>query len=252
MPEIAESTLAGRPRTRAEIGLAGCLLTLGAVALVLIETAPRDQVAAALTHALGISLPIGLGLFRLSRSGTDRFAWLLVFIGLLWSLVTLAESSNEVLYSVGRSAVWGGEPALVYLILPFPFGRLETAIERRLVVIVVLTAVFLYLSTIFLAQFPEPSPWSTCGTACPGNAFDFATGTPGWIDDFIRPARETLTVLLWFAVAAARATRTARGATLMRGVHASDAAVILFRALTLLAYSILRASDGKTSAVTAL
>src|SRR3954451_9187330 len=104
MAQIAESKLAGR-RTRAGIGLAGFLLTSGAVAIVLLGSAPDDRPVSAFVHALGISLPIALGLFRLAHDGRDRFAWLLVGIGLLWSLPPLAESGNSTLYSIGRVSV---------------------------------------------------------------------------------------------------------------------------------------------------
>ncbi len=64
-------------------------------------------------------------------------------------------------------AVWLVEPALVMLMLAFPFGRLETVLERRLVQAIVIVAAVLYLPTMLLAQFPEPSPWASCGTSCP-------------------------------------------------------------------------------------
>src|SRR3954465_5735693 len=178
MAQITESTLVGR-RTRAEIGVAGILLTAAAVAVVLAESAPQDRAVSALVHALCIGLPIALGLFRLSRDGSDRFAWLLVGIGLLGSLPPLAEAGNPTLYSIGRTSVWPVEAALVYLMLAFPFGRLEGKTERRLVCGGFALVALLYLPPILLAPFPEPSPWATCGTSCPHNAFDIAAGTPG-------------------------------------------------------------------------
>ena len=252
MPEIAESTLAGRPRTRAEIGLAGGLLTLGAVALVLIEAAPGDRAATAFTHALGISLPIALGLFRLSRSRNDRFAWLLVGIGLLWSLTTLAESSAPVPYTIGRTAVWAVEAALVYLMLAFPFGRLHSATERGLVWAIALVAGLLYIPSVLVAPFPEPSPWASCGTSCPQNAFDLAAGSPVWVDGFVRPLREVAAILIYGAVATVLVARTRRAAALMRRVLAPVAAVAIFRAAILLTYSVLRAAGFDSGAMEAI
>jgi signal transduction histidine kinase len=252
MPEIAESALAGRPRTRAEIGLAGGLLTLGAVALVLFEAAPADRALTAVIHALGISLPIALGLFRLSRNRDDRFAWLLVGMGLLWSLTTLAESSDAVLYSIGRTAVWVVEAALVYLMLAFPFGRLQSRTERGLVRGIVLVAGLLYIPSVLVAPFPEPTPWASCGTSCPPNAFDLAAGSPAWIDDFVRPLREAAAILIYGAVAAVLIARTRRAAVLMRRVLAPVAAVAVFRAAILLTYSVLRAAGFDSGAMDAL
>jgi signal transduction histidine kinase len=252
MPEIAESTLAGQPRTRAEIGLAGGLLTLGTVALVLVEAAPADRGVTAVIHALGISLPIALGLFRLSRSRNDRFAWLLVGMGLVWSVTTLAESSDPVLYSIGRTAVWVVEAALVYLMLAFPFGRLQSPTERSLVRATVLLVGLLYIPTVLLAPFPEPSPWASCGTSCPQNAFDLASGSPAWIDAFVRPLREVAAILIYGAVAAVLVARTRRAAELMRRVLAPVAAVAVFRAASLLAYSVLRAAGFDSGAMDAI
>src|SRR5215208_974266 len=235
MPEITETSRAGR-RTAAGIGLVGVLLAAGAVALVL-NDGPRDHRAVnAIVHGLGIALPIGLGLFRLSRRGTDRFAWLLVGTGLLWSLITLAESSASVPYSVGRIAVWRVEPTLVILMLAFPFGRLETIYERRLAQAAVVLAATMYLPTALLAQFPEPAPWASCGTSCPTNAFVLTDQDPAWVGELVRPVREVLAVLIYAAVAVVLFQRTRRAASLMRHVLAPIAAVAAYRAGALLAY----------------
>jgi signal transduction histidine kinase len=249
MPEIAESTLARRARTRAEIGLAGGLLTLGAIALVVSEAAPADRAVTAIIHALGISLPIALGLFRLSRRRNDRFAWLLVGMGLMWSLTTLAESSDPVLYSVGRTVVWVVEAALVYLMLAFPFGRLQSPAERGLVQATVLVLGVLYIPTILLAPFPEPTPWASCGTSCPQNAFDLASGSPAWVVDIVRPLREVASVLIYGGVAVVLIARTRRAAALMRRVLAPVAAVAVFRAAILLSYFVLRAAGFDSGAM---
>ena len=131
MPEIAESQPACR-RTVVGLGLAGCLLTAGALFIGLYGAPPEDRAVSAIVYALGVALPIGLGVFRLSHHRADRFAWFLVGTGFLWSVTTLSESGNSVLYSTGRTAIWLLEPAIVLLMLSFPFGRIETTLERRI------------------------------------------------------------------------------------------------------------------------
>src|SRR5437868_12716199 len=115
MAAISETRPIGHPpRTPAGIGpalaLAACLLVAGAVTLVALETDPTDQALVLTVRALGIALPVGFGLYRLSRRSDDRFALLLVAAGLLWSLTTFAESSDSTLYSFGRVTVWLVEP----------------------------------------------------------------------------------------------------------------------------------------------
>jgi signal transduction histidine kinase len=233
MPDIAETSPAGR-WTVAGIGFLGLLLTTGAVTLILRDGAPGDRAVSAIVYGLGIALPIGLGLFRLSRRGTDRFAWLLVGTGLLWSLTTLSESSASVPYSIGRVAVWTVEPALVVLMLAFPFGRLETSHERRLAQAAIGLAATLYLPTALLTEFPEPSPWASCGTSCPANAFMLADEP--WVGDLVRPLREVLAVVIYGAVAGLLVHRTRHAGSLMRRVLAPVAAVAAYRAAALLAY----------------
>ena len=246
MAQITESTPAGR-RTVAGLGLLGLLLTGGAMALVIRDAASEDRAMSVVVHVLGIALPMGLGLFRLSRRGDDRFAWLLVATGLLWSLTTLAEADNSALYSTGRVAAWLVDPALVLLMLAFPFGRLGTARERRVFQAVVLVVALLYLPTALVAQFPEPSPWGSCGDTCPANAFALTDADPAWVSDFVRPVRELLAVLLYGAVALILVRRARGAAGLTRRVLAPVAAVAVYRVAALLIYQIGRTVDGDST-----
>src|SRR2546421_4216918 len=167
-PTGHDRTAAG---TGAALAVAGSVLVAGAIAIVAADTAPRDRALALTVHVLSIGLPIALGAFRLSRRSDDRFARLLVGTGLLWSLTTLAESSNATLYSLGRVAIWLVEPLLVYLLLAFPWGRLTTGVERRLAWAAAAIAGLLYLPTALVSTtYPTPSPFTTCGSDCPHNA----------------------------------------------------------------------------------
>src|SRR3954447_2888405 len=165
MADITETTSPGR-RTVDGIGLAlvvaGSLLTAGTVVLDATDTSRSHRSVAILVHALCAALPIALGLFRLSRRKGDRFAVLLIATGLLWSVTTLAQSTDSTLYSIGRAGVWLVEVAIVYLLLAFPDGRLTSRVERGLFGGVVLLAGLLDVPAVFFGQFPTPSPWSTC------------------------------------------------------------------------------------------
>src|SRR5256885_13235881 len=101
MVESPETRPTGHSRTAAGTGaalaVAGTVLVAGAVAIVAADTAPRDRATTLTVHVLSIGLPIALGAFRLWRRSDDRFARLLISTGLVWSLTTLAESSNATL-----------------------------------------------------------------------------------------------------------------------------------------------------------
>jgi signal transduction histidine kinase len=239
--------------TGAVLAIAGSVLVAGAVAIVAADTAPRDRALALTVHVLSIGLPIALGAFRLSRRSDDRFARLLVGSGLLWSLTTLAESSNATLYSLGRVAVWLVEPVLVYLLLAFPWGRLTTAVERRLAWAAVAVSVLLYLPTALVStSYPTPSPFSSCGTDCPHNALAVTSSTPGVVDGFVRPLREVLAVLIFAGVAALLVRRARRGVPLMRRKVAPVAAVAVARVLLISVYFSLRAADAAGGGARAL
>src|SRR3954467_9981285 len=136
MADITETTPPGR-RTVAGIGLAlvltGCLLTAGTVVLDATDSSRSHRAIAILAHALCAALPIALGLFRLSKRRGDRFARLLIATGLVWSVTTLAQSSDSTLYSIGRTGVWLVEVAIVCPAPAFPDGRLTSRLEGRLI-----------------------------------------------------------------------------------------------------------------------
>ncbi|MFL5866396.1 MAG: sensor histidine kinase [Thermoleophilaceae bacterium] len=138
-------------------------------------------------------------------------------VGFGWSVTTLAESGNEVLYSTGRVAGWLVEVGLVYLILAFPSGRLTDRVDRALVWAAALLVAVLYLPTLLIADsFPVPSPYTGCTAGCPGNAFLVLGSEPAFVDSLLVPLREALTALVFLAVTA-RLLHRFRGATrLMR------------------------------------
>ena len=97
-----------------------------AVAVTLSGNQSSNPALDAEIRAAIIAVPIGVGLYVWYRDPWRRFGKLLVAAGFAWSLTTLAQSSNEVLYSAGRVFGWLVEPLLIYLVLAFPSGRLTT------------------------------------------------------------------------------------------------------------------------------
>jgi signal transduction histidine kinase len=250
--ELAETTSIGR-RTAAGLGFAlvgaGCLLAAVAFVLDATDTPRHDRAVAVTAHVLCAALPIALGLFRLARRRDDRFALLLIGAGLAWSVVSFAQSSDPTLYSVGRVGVWIVEVMIAYLLLTFPDGRLQGTGERRLARAIVVVCVVLYLPSALLAEFPSPSPYSSCDSACPHNVFLIGSGAEGLVQDVMQPLREALTLLLFAGVAAILIRRARRGPPLVTRVLAPVAVVAVFRAIAIAVYDGLRGGGQVSGAV---
>lgn len=225
----------------------GTALGLGAVALAAFALTYAGT-AAGTARLIGVAVPVAFGLYRLGRAPADRFAQVLLVAGACYSLTTLAESDSSTLYSVGRVSVWLVEPLLVYLVLAFPRGRLETAGQRRLVAAVCAVAGLLFVPSALLAPFPAPSPWSSCDAACPANAFQLAGAPVAAVDDLVRPLREGLSVVLYAAVAVTVIRRARRADLVLARTLIPAAVVATMRAGVFAVYFPARAS-GTTSGV---
>jgi signal transduction histidine kinase len=235
------------------LALAGAALCAGAVVLTLAEAPPEDRALAAVTGAVVIAAPIGVGLATLARR-RDRFAAVLVAAGALWSLTVLAQSHDPNLYSVGRTAAWVVDGVVVYLLLSFPSGRLASSPARVAMAATGVLIGLLYLPTALVVQhFPEPSPWSTCGIECPPNAFAaIGDTTPAFVADFVRPLREVLSVLVFLGVAAILAQRMYRAGPLLRRMLVPVLAMAIFRGVALAAYYAARGSAPTDASLHAL
>src|SRR4051794_5424810 len=120
MKEHVETELAhDRRGAGAGIALAviAGLLGVGTVLVTVPDTPPGARAGVLTLHLSAILFAVGLGLYRLRRDRGDRFARALIAVGLASSSVALAQSDDPTLYSIGRTAVWVLEPAIVFLIL---------------------------------------------------------------------------------------------------------------------------------------
>ena len=167
-------------------------------------------------RVLTVAVPIAVGLFALRRPPFERFGRLLVAAGSVWFLTTLAYSDDATLYSIARVAQWLFEPLLIYLLLAFPIGRLDSRLDRALVWLALGQVLILWLPTALLVeQYPLPSVLTTCDAGCPGNAFMLSGSEPALIEDVVRPLRELITTVL-IAVVAVRLAQRLRSATRIR------------------------------------
>ena len=234
------------------MALAATALCVGAVVLTLAQAPDAERARMAVTGALMIAAPIGVGLATLTRR-RDRFAALLVAAGAAWSLTVLAESDNPTLYSVGRNAAWVVEVMVVYLLLSFPSGRLTSLPARVAMAATVALVGLLYLPTSLVVQhYPEPAPWSSCGIDCPPNAFAIGDTTPAFVEDLVRPLRELLSALVFVGVAVILAQRTYRAGPLLRRMLVPVLAMAIFRGFALAAYDAARGSSPTSASLDAL
>jgi len=230
-------------RRTAPPALAFAGLTAATVAFAL-TAAPHDVAGAAFLHGAMVAVPAVVGIAVLRRRPADRFATVLLAAAALAALTVLSVSGDALSYSVGRVAIWLLEPALVYLLLTFPLGRLPARAERVVFAAGLAVDGLLYLPTALVArQFPEPAPGTVCGTACPHNAFALTTGDPAIVDNLIRPVREVLTIVVFAAVAVLLARRVRASVPLGRRALAPVLATAVFRALALAGYDVARMSD---------
>ncbi len=181
-------------------------------------------------RVLTVAAPLAVGVFALQRPHFERFGALLVAAGCVWFLATLANSDDSTLYSIGRVAGWMFEPLLIYLLLAFPTGQLDSRVDRTLVGIAVVLVGVLYLPTALLVEaYPVPSQVASCGDDCPANAFMVTGSEPGVIEDLVRPLREFMTIALFAAVTVRLALRIRGSTRLMRRTLVPVLAVACFR-----------------------
>ncbi|MGH8572324.1 MAG: hypothetical protein ACREX8_07080, partial [Gammaproteobacteria bacterium] len=220
---------------------AGAVLSGIAVAVTL---SGADSPLAAAGRGLMVAVPVAVGCYAWHRRPGERFGPLLIVTGFAWFLTTLAESDDEVLYSIGRVASWLVELELVYLALSFPTGRLPERVDRILVGAIAALVAVLYLPTALIADsYPLPAPYTTCEDACPANAFFVLDSEPAFVDSVIRPLRDLLTIVLFVAATARIGSRVRRATPSLRRVLNPVLTVALARLLILaLALAVRRVS----------
>jgi len=226
----------------AALGAAGVALSTAAAWIAATGAGAEPRGFSAVVHALVIAAPIGAGLYAVHRNPGGRFGWLLVLAGVLWSPTMLAEASDSVLYSTGRVWVWFAELLLIYLVLAFPKGRLGSRVDV-LLVRAGAVVVALHLVSALLGGYPEPSPWASCGTDCPGNAFVLPSSEPGFVGAVLRPALQVASVLLFAGVALQLLRRLRNGSSLMRVELVPVLAAAVVRMVATVAFLIAREAD---------
>jgi signal transduction histidine kinase len=232
---VASRLLTFRDDRRGVLILAGA----GTVACIAVSTAAATDAATspglvALAHATIVGLPIAVGLHAWYTGLNERFGLLLAGIGGWAFLTTLAESSDELLYTIGRMAGWGMELLLVVLFLAFPSGRLRHRTDRLLVAAMGIVLLTLFAPRLLLAErFEVPSPYTSCVRDCPANALFLLDREPALVDTVMRPLGVVAVLLVMVGVMARLRQRMVAATPRAQRLHAPVLTVATGRAAVL-------------------
>jgi signal transduction histidine kinase len=214
----------------------GFVLTGLAVGAVVWSDQPGDHTVIALASGLAVAVPVAVGLWVWRAGEHARFGKLLVLWGLIDFVPVLSYSSEPELYSVGRIGVWLVQPVSLAAVLAFPSGRVRARTDRAIVLLMAATVAFLYLPTALLVdRYPEPALWTTCRDSCPDNAFQVVASEPAFVESWVRPLREGLTVLAFLLVVVVLARRLRASSALARRLVAPVLAVAIVRSAAMVA-----------------
>jgi signal transduction histidine kinase len=230
---VVDGRSATRGRRRIMLFAAG-LAAAAAVSItveVALVGADQQPGLVALARGLMVGVPLAVGLHTWYRRPAERFGLLLVAAGAAWFVTTLAESDDELLYTMGRLAGWLIEGLLVYLFLSFPGGRLADRTDRLIALATAAAIVVLFLPRLFVAEtFEVPSPYTSCLRDCPANAFFLLGSEPAFVDGFLRPAGVVLVFVVMTVVVVRLLARLREATPVTRRMLAPVAGVAMLRA----------------------
>ena len=209
-------------RTRSPGGWADQLLVPLTIPLALAAPAfalsnpdlPAQWLAAVLSFLI-VATPIGVGAYARRFEASHRFGSQLVLLSIGLFLTTLSYSDSSLLYSVGRMASWVMEVAILYVLCAYPTGRLTERSERLTVIAGSLVVGLLFFPTVPFADFPSPTPWSTCDSSCPASFFA-GSDDPAFVGDILQPLRALLATGVFLAAGIVLARRVQRSSPLAR------------------------------------
>lgn len=217
----ADAETTGTPWVRIGAAAFASGALIAAVAIPGIRATTSASAATAVDEGIarGImaAIPVAVGLYASHHRAHARFGRLLLGFSVVWLLALLSSSSSSLLYSVGRLSGWISVLLLACVILAYPSGRLVARADRTIALVVVAIILVLYVSTALLVQrYPVPSPFTSCTSGCPDNAFMLIAHQPPWVNSFLSPFRDLVGVGVLVVVAIRLAQRIRGANTLVR------------------------------------
>ncbi|MGZ4306862.1 MAG: sensor histidine kinase [Solirubrobacteraceae bacterium] len=217
----AEVETAGTPWVRIGAAAFASGALIAAVAIPGIRATTTASAATAVDEGIarGImaAIPVAVGLYASHHRAHARFGRLLLGFSVVWLLALLSSSSSSLVYSVGRLSGWSSILLLACVILAYPSGRLVTRADRAVALVIVAAILVLYVPTALLVErYPVPSPFTSCTSGCPVNAFMLIGHEPSWVSSFLSPFRDLVGVGVIIVVAIRLAQRIRGANTLVR------------------------------------
>jgi signal transduction histidine kinase len=159
-------------RLQTGIGLAAVPLVVVAFAWPLAAQHLTYPLGLAAYSAYLVAAPVVVGLVWWRKRPATRFGPLLVAFGFAAWPLSWQAATNGYVYSLGALA---DAPFLLlnfFLILAFPTGRLETLVDKALMLVLGTTIVLFFLAELLLQPvLMGTAPLSDCGANCPENVF---------------------------------------------------------------------------------
>jgi signal transduction histidine kinase len=151
------------------LGAAGFVAGVGAFAVAAHAGYAVPHIPSApLTLLVGWSL-IGSGLLSWRARPGNRLGPAMVVTGFAWFTVVLLDADNAFLFTLGLAFEYVSIAGFVYIVLSFPSGRLETWLDRVLVIAAVVLVTAVQLAWVFFTN----SQMIIC-TRCPTNLLEIA------------------------------------------------------------------------------
>ena len=228
-----------RTVTVAIVGAVACALTAAGVGLG--DEAGVD--AWTLVRATMVGSYVAIGIYTWWRRPASRFGVMLAETGLLFAVASLNASTDELAHTIGRIALAAVVVYLAYAFLSFPRDRLESAVERRLIVALVAVTGVLWLVTLPLVQtLPASGPIVDCDDRCPDNAFQLVD-TPDAVSTGLGLAVNGATALALAGVIVLLVGRASSPAVLRRRLILPVLGSAIALAAAYAAYTLLRQLD---------
>jgi PAS domain S-box-containing protein len=202
--------------TRAQrLCVGSAAIGLAAVAALVAATGDHDSqhvVAAVLYPLIGLAF-VASGLIAWTLRPGNNTGRLLAAVGFLWMVAALWESGNVALFTIGEA--FGGLffAALLHLLLAYPRGRVDTRVQRALIISFYVTAA---LAGVLPSLF-RPESHSGCN-GCPSNALLIVESNRA--ADVVEAAFSVLGIVLFLGVVAVLVRRWKRSTPAARRILA--------------------------------
>jgi signal transduction histidine kinase len=160
-----------------------------------------DPVVDATVGAAYIASLVAAGAYTWYRRPNSRLGLLVGADGLAWALTTPSASGSALPHTIGMT-IWAGWIVLtLYMYLAFPRGRLDSRLERGVILAFAGTSVVIWALILVLAKkLPAGGDFVNCGVRCPQNALRFVNASHG-VGDALTVAYASVTAMLTLSTA---------------------------------------------------